>query len=56
MPHLLKMMIWVQNRLKEKVNFPQIKDLTKVELVYPQTSTGNEAQPASTNVTTTETT
>ena len=32
LPHLLKMMIWSQNRLHERVAFPQVKDLITAEL------------------------
>ncbi|GMH37587.1 hypothetical protein BSKO_05460 [Bryopsis sp. KO-2023] len=32
LPHLLKMMIWAQNRLHEKACFPRIEDLVTAEL------------------------
>lgn len=35
LPHLLKMMIWSQNRLQDKVSFPQVKDLVTAELCAP---------------------
>lgn len=35
LPHLLKMMLWAQNRLQEKVHFPKIDDLMTAELSLP---------------------
>jgi len=42
LPHLLKTMIWVQNRLKQRIaSFPVIEDLTTAELKVPEKPTGS---------------
>jgi hypothetical protein len=32
LPSLLKMLLWAQNQLAEKINFPQIRNLSTAEL------------------------
>ena len=42
LPHLLKMMIWVQNRLKTKIaSFPVIEDLVTAELKVTEKPSGS---------------
>lgn len=41
LPHLLKMMIWAQNRLKKRVIFPMIEDLVSAELKETEKPTGS---------------
>ena len=35
LPSLLKMLLWAQNQLGEKVSFPKVTNLTTAEYEYP---------------------
>ncbi|CAG8662065.1 10350_t:CDS:2 [Ambispora leptoticha] len=48
LPSLLKMLVWAQNQLDEKLSFPQIRNLATAELVEGTTPASN-ASPSTSN-------
>lgn len=37
LPHMLKLLVWMQERLQQRVNFPAMHDLLTAELALPDT-------------------